>query len=56
VRTNSALYQRVSDGTDKSVEEQNKANEAAARSFGWETVTFSDKVSASRFTNKGRPG
>jgi len=53
---NTGLYQRVSDGTDKSVEEQNRANEAAARGFGWQTITFSDKVSASRFTNKPRPG
>ena len=50
-----ALYQRVSDGTDKSVEDQNKANEEAARDQGWATVTFSDSVSASRFSRKARP-
>lgn len=51
----SALYQRVSDGTDRSVEQQNADNEAAARGFGWETVSFSDPVSASRFSKKERP-
>src|SRR5262245_7997368 len=56
MRTISALYQRVSDGTDKSVAEQNRANEEAAREHGWETVTFSDAVSASRFSRKARPG
>jgi site-specific DNA recombinase len=53
---NAGLYQRVSDGTDKSVEEQNAANEAAAVTFGWRTVSFGDKVSASRFSRKPRPG
>lgn len=56
MRTIAALYQRVSDGTDKSVLEQNRANEDAAGGFGWETVTFSDQVSASRFSKKARPG
>jgi DNA invertase Pin-like site-specific DNA recombinase len=50
------LYQRVSDGTDKSVEEQNRANEEAAADHGWDTVRFSDSVSASRFGRKSRPG
>ena len=56
MKANAALYQRVSDGTDKSVDEQNKANEEAARDSGWEPVTFSDAVSASRFSRKARPG
>jgi site-specific DNA recombinase len=51
-----ALYQRVSDGTDKSVLEQNRANSDAARDHGWEAVPFSDAVSASRFGRKPRPG
>lgn len=54
--TISALYQRVSDGTDRSVAEQNSANESAAHGFGWETVSFNDAVSASRFSSKARPG
>jgi site-specific DNA recombinase len=54
--TNSALYQRVSDGTDKSVDEQNAANEAAAATFGWRTTSYSDAVSASRFGRRARPG
>src|SRR5579862_2506814 len=53
--TNSALYQRVSDGTDKSVEEQNAANERAAASLGWRATSYSDAVSASRFSRKARP-
>src|SRR5215472_10671863 len=56
MRKSAGLYQRVSDGTDKSVAEQNKANEESAAGFGWDTVTFSDAVSASRFSNKARPG
>lgn len=51
-----ALYQRVSDGTDKSVEEQNQANEQAAQEHGWRTTRYSDAVSASRFGKKARPG
>jgi site-specific DNA recombinase len=51
-----ALYQRVSDGTDKSVEEQNQANEQAAQEHGWRAARYSDAVSASRFGKKARPG
>ena len=40
--TDAALYQRVSDGTDKSVEQQNADNEKAARGFGWGTRSYSD--------------
>lgn len=54
--TNSAVYQRVSDGTDRSVEQQNAANVEAARGFGWSTTSYSDPVSASRFSKKARPG
>ena len=54
--TNAAVYQRVSDGTDRSVEQQNAANEDVARGFGWRTTSYSDAVSASRFTDKARPG
>jgi site-specific DNA recombinase len=57
VSTDAALYQRVSDGTDKSVEQQNTDNEKAARGFGWGTKSYSDAVSASRFgIGKARPG
>ena len=51
-----AVYQRVSDGTDRSVEQQNDANEEAARGFGWRTTSYSDAVSASRYSKKSRPG
>jgi site-specific DNA recombinase len=51
-----ALYQRVSDGTDKSIEEQNQANEQAAQERGWRVTRYSDAVSASRFSKKARPG
>ena len=54
--TDAALYQRVSDGTDRSVEQQNAANEEAALGFGWRTRSYSDQVSASRFSTKARPG
>ena len=51
-----ALYQRVSDGTDRSVEQQNAANEEAARARGWTSQSYSDSVSASRFSKSPRPG
>lgn len=53
--TDSAIYQRVSDGTDKSVEQQNHRNEAAARERGWSSTSYSDAVSASRFARRPRP-
>jgi site-specific DNA recombinase len=56
MKANAALYQRVSDGTDRSIESQNRANEEAARGSGWTTTAYSDPVSASRFSRKARPG